>query len=234
MAKRVTFCDPEFSNFQSPKGTANTSHTFVHTSLSNPLASLVVLSVDSWTTYTRINARLITQQHILLTLYHQGTHNCDIQAFDILCLGPRRNCLSSSNTSPPFSSTTSSLPIFNWSWSSHTFHFYWKFASIIPIHKAGKPADSPASFRPLSLTSCLSKLFECLVHNHLCFYLESKNLITSTQASFRLGRSTIDQVFLFQSIWDGFQKKTIVLATIDLSKAFDSVWHSSLLHKLLA
>jgi len=59
-----------------------------------------------------------------------------------------------------------------------------------------------------------------------------------TQAGFRPGRSTIDQVLLLsQSIWDDFQKKRppnrTVLATIDFFKAFDSVWHSALFHNLL-
>ena len=50
--------------------------------------------------------------------------------------------------------------IFNLSWSSHSFPSIWKTFSIIPIHKMGKPLDSPASFRPISLTSCVSKLFK--------------------------------------------------------------------------
>ena len=52
------------------------------------------------------------------------------------------------------------LHIFNLSWTSHSFPSIWKKSSIIPIHKMGKPLDSPASFRPISLTSCVSKLFD--------------------------------------------------------------------------
>ena len=40
--------------------------------------------------------------------------------------------------------------IFNLSWSSHSFPSIWKTSSIIPIHKMGKPLDSPASFLPIS------------------------------------------------------------------------------------
>jgi len=97
-------------------------------------------------------------------------------------------------------SCRNALSIFNWSWSSHTFSSYWKPATIIPIHKPGKTADSPTSSHPISLTSCISKLFQHLVLNHLCYYLESKNLIFSTQASFRPGRSTINQVLLCPSL----------------------------------
>ena len=52
------------------------------------------------------------------------------------------------------------LHIFNLSWCSHSFSSIWKTSSIISIQKIGKPLDSPASFRPISLTSCVSKLFE--------------------------------------------------------------------------
>ena len=50
------------------------------------------------------------------------------------------------------------LYIFNLSWSSHSFPSIWKTPSINPIHKMGKPFDCPAFFRPISLSSCVSKL----------------------------------------------------------------------------
>ena len=50
------------------------------------------------------------------------------------------------------------LLIFNLSWSSHSFPSIWK-TSIIPIYKMGKPLDSSASFRSISLTSSVSKAF---------------------------------------------------------------------------
>jgi len=65
------------------------------------------------------------------------------------------------------------------------------------IPTSGKPADSLASFHPISLNSCISNLFERLTLNRLCFYLECKNLMSLTQAGFRPGRSMIDQVLQF-------------------------------------
>jgi len=132
------------------------------------------------------------------------------------------------------------LSIFNWSWSFHTFPSCWKPATIIPTYKPSKTADSPASYRPISLTSCISKLFERLVLNRLCYYLKSSNLISPTQAGFRPGRSTVVRSSFpvpIYEFWDSFQKKRppdrTVLATIDFYKAFDSVWHSVLFHNLL-
>ena len=131
------------------------------------------------------------------------------------------------------------LYIFNLSWSSHSFPSIWKTSSIIPIHKMGKPLDSPASFWHISLTSCVSKLFKRIILSRLLFFLESNSILSPRQAGFRPGRSTLDQIlYLSQSISDGFNKprpgsRTILFA-IDFSKAFHSVWHPALFHKLIS
>ena len=59
------------------------------------------------------------------------------------------------------------LHIFNLSWSLHSFPSIWRASFIIPIHKMGKPLDSPASFRPISLASCVSKIFERMIFIYL-------------------------------------------------------------------
>ena len=129
--------------------------------------------------------------------------------------------------------------IFNLSWTSHSFLSIWKTSSIVPIHKIAKPLDSPASFRPISLTSCVSKLFERIILSRLLVFLESNSILSPRQAGFRPGRSTLDQIlYLSQSISDGFNKprpgSRTILSTVDFSKAFDSVWHPALFHKLIS
>ena len=129
------------------------------------------------------------------------------------------------------------LHIFNLSWSLHFFPSIWKTSSVIPIHKMGKPLDSPASFRPISLTSFVSKLFERIILPRLLFFLKSNSILSPRQAGFRPGRSTLDQIlYLSQFISDGFNKPRLgsrtILSTIGFSKASDSVWHPALFHKL--
>ena len=130
------------------------------------------------------------------------------------------------------------LHIFNLSWSSHSFPSIWKTSSIISTHKMRKPLDSPASFRPISFTSCASKLFERIILSRLLVFLEFNSILSPRQAGFRPGRSTLDQIlYLSQSISDGFNKprsgSRMILSTIDFSKAFDSVWQPALFHKLI-
>ena len=87
------------------------------------------------------------------------------------------------------------LHSFNLSWSLHSFPSTWKASSICPIHKMGKPLDSPASFRPISLTSCASKLFERIILSRLLFFLESNSILPPRQAGFHPVRSTLDLIF---------------------------------------
>ena len=100
----------------------------------------------------------------------------------------------------------------------------------------GKPLDSPASFQPIFLTSCISKLFERIILSHLLFFLESNFILFPRPAGFRPVRFTLDQILFFsQSIgftnpWPG---SWTILSTINFSKAFDSVWHPALFHKLI-
>ena len=123
------------------------------------------------------------------------------------------------------------LSLFNRSWHSHTFSSCWKPTTIIPIHKPAKPTSSPSFYRPISLTSCISKFFERLILSRLSFHLESNHLLSTCRAGFRRARSPLDQN-PSQSIWDGFQNKKppdrTILASVDFSKAFDSVWHCAL------
>ena len=139
----------------------------------------------------------------------------------------------------PWSGMDFLLHIFNLSSTLHSFPSIWKTSSIIPIHKMGKPLDSPASFRPISLIFCVSKLFERIILSRLLFVLESNSILSPRQVGFCLGRSTLNQfLYLSQSISDGLNKprpgSRTILSTIDFSKAFDSVWHPALFHELIS
>ena len=126
------------------------------------------------------------------------------------------------------------LHIFNLSWSLHFFPSTWKISSIISIHKIGKPLKSPVSFWSMSLTFCVPKLFECIILSCLLFLLKSNFILYPHQAGFCPCRSTVHQIlFLSYFILNGLNKpkpgSRAILATIDFSKLFNSVWPPSLL-----
>lgn len=90
------------------------------------------------------------------------------------------------------------------------------------------------SYRPISLTSVLCKVFERIIKNRLNWYLESNNLITIKQCGFRPGRSTVDQLLYLQnSIINAFATKRHLLAIFfDCSKAFDTAWRFKILQTM--
>ena len=69
------------------------------------------------------------------------------------------------------------LHIFNLSWSLHSFPSIWKTSSITPIYTMEKPLDSPTSFRPISLSSCVSKFL------NVSFYLVYSSFWSITPSS---------------------------------------------------
>ena len=129
------------------------------------------------------------------------------------------------------------LGIFNESWVKGYCPQGWRDAVIVPVPKPGKPAGEIPSYRPIALTSCLGKLMERLVANRLKHIAESAGLWSENQAGFRAQRCTEDQILkLSQSIFDGFQcrkPKRTVLALLDFSKAYDTVWQADLLASML-
>ena len=99
----------------------------------------------------------------------------------------------------------------------HSFPSIWKTSSIIPIYEMGTLLDSPASLRPISLASCVSKLFEPIILFRLLFFLESNSILSPCQASFRPGRSTLDRIlYLSQFISDGFNNQDRALGRSSL------------------
>ena len=126
------------------------------------------------------------------------------------------------------------LQVFNLSWETGTVPQTWREAIMIPILKKGKDKKKAASYRPISLTSCVVKTLERIINLRLLHHLETEQLIVPEQAGFRRFFSTEDQVtYLSQEIEDAFQEqKVVVAAWIDLQKAFDKVWKDGLLVKL--
>ncbi|GFU51015.1 probable RNA-directed DNA polymerase from transposon BS [Trichonephila clavipes] len=125
------------------------------------------------------------------------------------------------------------LTLYNHSWK-YGVPAIWKKATVVPIPKKNKPLDDLNSYRPISLTSILSKVMERMITSRLDWYLETNNLLTSSQAGFRKCQSTNQQVdFLGQSIKDALDQRHSALALfVDFEAAFDKVWRLKCIQKL--
>ena len=129
---------------------------------------------------------------------------------------------------------TALLAAINDLFAKHNFPATWQESIIIPIPKANKDKKLPQSYRPISLTSCASKITERMINTRLKHHLESNYLLDKHQCGFRAGKSTSDNlVRLVTDIRTGFYMKKKTLAVfLDIKAAFDRVQKPALTHKL--
>ena len=109
----------------------------------------------------------------------------------------------------------------------------WKEAKVVAIYKKGDKKEA-GNYRPVSLTSVPCKLLEKFIRNHLMDYMVENNLISSKQFGFVEKRSTNLQLLNVLKDWcDCLENKnSIDCIYLDFRKAFDTVPHERLLHKL--
>ena len=109
----------------------------------------------------------------------------------------------------------------------------WRRALVVTIPKPAKPMGDPKSYRPISLLCVPYKILERLIYT--CIEPLINPLLPKEQAGFQCGKSTIDQVVLLtQNIKDSFEaKKKTGAVFVNLTAAYDTVWHRGLTCKLL-
>ena len=104
---------------------------------------------------------------------------------------------------------------------------------VIAIPKPSKPVEDPESYRLISLLCVLCKILERLIYNRVEPIVNP--LLPKKQAGFRHGKSIVDQVVLLtQNTEDYFEaKKKTGAVFINLTAAYDTIWHRGLTCKLL-
>ena len=109
----------------------------------------------------------------------------------------------------------------------------WKYANVQPIHKKSN-RQIKSNYKPISLLPICGKILENIVFDQVYAFLNKNNLLSKNQSGFRPGDSTIYQLLSITStIYDAFENYDETRAVfLDISKAFDKVWHEGVIFKL--
>ena len=110
----------------------------------------------------------------------------------------------------------------------------WKVSSVVPVFNNVGEKSTAKNYCPVSLISVVSKVFEKLVNNRIADHLEKCGLFSDFQYGFRSCRSTADLLTVVSDrIARAFNRSGATrTVALDISKAFDWVWHAGLHHKL--
>ena len=109
----------------------------------------------------------------------------------------------------------------------------WLNANISCVYKKGDK-HLTENYRPISLTSVISKLLEHIICRNLLDHLEKNNILTRLNHGFRSGHSCETQLLLTSNdLLKSYDAGTQVdIGILDFSEAFDTVPHDKLLYKL--
>ena len=124
--------------------------------------------------------------------------------------------------------------LFNASLATGYFPKQFKQAQIYFILKPDKDPTCPSSYRPISLLMVLSKILEKIIAYRLRKFLEDSSQMNINQYGFRTKKSTEDIIFQTLFYLDTYIKlnKKTATASLDVQKAFDTVWHKGLIYKI--
>ena len=105
---------------------------------------------------------------------------------------------------------------------------------ITPLHKEGSK-DDPDNYRGICISSALTKLLGTMMNNRLNEFIEENQILNKEQIGFTMKNRCPDHIFTLRAVVNKYvddQKGRVYACFIDFKKAFDTVWHDGLFHKL--
>ena len=102
----------------------------------------------------------------------------------------------------------------------------WLIGVIKPLYKNKGNPTLPENYRPITILSCMGKLFTAILNTRLNTLQEVKSILNETQCGFRASYSTSDNIVVIHAHKEYLRDRKLkpYCAFIDLTKAFDNVW----------
>ena len=190
-------------------------------SICTPIKNSSVLPPLTYRTNKNLNSLRISQQDILLII--KALDSSKAHGYDNLSVKMIKFCEESI--------TIPLKIIFDESLKCGVFPEIWKKANVVPVHKK-EDKTLVKNYRPISLLPIFSKTFERVIYNSIFNYFISNKLFTPSQSGFLPGDSCIAQLLsIIHEIQTAFDENPVADVRgifLDISKAFDKVWHEGL------
>ena len=194
-------------------------------SICTPIKISSVLPPLTHKTSKKLNSLRISEQDILLII--KALDSSKAYGYDNLSIKMIKFCEESI--------TIPLKIIFEESLKCGVFPEIWKKTNVVPVHKK-EDKTLVKNYRPISLLPIFSKIFERVIYNSIFNYFISNKLFTLSQSAFLPGDSCIAQLLsIIHEIQTAFDENPLADVGgifLEISKAFDKVWHEGLLYKL--
>ena len=192
-------------------------------SICTPIKNSSVLPPLTYRTSKKLNSLRISEQDILLII--KALDSSKAHGYDNLSIEMIKFCEESI--------TIPLKIIFEEALKCGVFLEIWKKANVVSVNKK-EDKTLVKNYRPISLLPIFSKIFERVIYNSIFNYFISNKLFTPSQSGFLLGdyAQLLSIIHEIQTAFDENPVADVRGIFLDISKAFDKVWHECLLYKL--
>ncbi|XP_062557990.1 uncharacterized protein LOC134222860 [Armigeres subalbatus] len=134
----------------------------------------------------------------------------------------------------PVGGKTILLISINKEWQEGTLPTQWKSSFVMPISEGRGSPNDVDNYRPIALTSVVSKIMESMANRRIIELLEKGGHLDNRQHAFRPGKGTNTYFAALGQILDDARRKGhhVEMASLDLSKAYNRTWTPGVLKKL--